>query len=36
MIDPRIEKIGQGEKAFERDVLTEAIQKKIYALPGKQ
>lgn len=36
MIDPRIERAYPGEKAFEQNVLTEAIQKKIYSLPPKQ
>jgi hypothetical protein len=36
MNDPRIEIIAPREKAYEQDVLTEAIQKRIYTLPPKQ
>jgi hypothetical protein len=36
MVDPRVEKLFPEEKAFEQGILTESIQKGIYALPPKQ
>jgi hypothetical protein len=36
MVDPLVERAFPGEKAVEQGILTEAIQKHIYALPPKQ
>jgi hypothetical protein len=36
MTDPRVDLTAPGEKVYERNMLTKAIQEKIYALPPRQ
>jgi hypothetical protein len=36
MVDPLVEQVIPEEKAAEKAILTQAIQKRIYSLPPKQ